>query len=43
MSHEQYLDEPGDVIEWALRISEIRGDLPWVPKKGGPGADPGAP
>lgn len=24
MTHEQYLDEPGEVIEWMLRIAELR-------------------
>lgn len=41
MTVDEYLDEPWDVIEWSLRISEIRGDFPWVQrrdKRGDPGA-----
>lgn len=43
ISHDEYLDEPWDVIEWSLRISELRGDFPWQAKqrkdqRGDPGA-----
>jgi hypothetical protein len=40
MTVEQYLDEPLDDIEWALRIAELHNDRPW---QGERRADPGAP
>lgn len=27
ITHEQYLDEPGDAIEWLLRIDKVTRDL----------------
>lgn len=26
MSHEQYLDEPGDVIQWMVRIDDLEAE-----------------
>jgi hypothetical protein len=29
MNHDEYLDEPEDVIAWTLHIADLRGDHPW--------------
>lgn len=34
MTYDEYLDEPGDVVEWTLRMAAERGDAPWQKETG---------